>query len=118
MECKTVAVKTEDGHMVINEEDYDPDTMELVDLPEAPAPAAAADDTAEVPGPATPAEGEGTGETATPDDGLDAMKVSELRAKVKEADIKLADIEGSGEGGNVIKDDLVRVLRNPPKPAE
>ena len=102
MEVKTVAVEHADGHMIINDSDFDPKVHKLVDLPE-PAPAVVADDE-----PIT--EGSPVKVTVVVD-ALEAMKVSDLRARVKAAEIKLSDIEGSGEGGNVIKDDLVRVLR-------
>lgn len=100
MELKTVAVEHEDGYMVINEEDYDPKIHTLTEIPEAPAPAE----------PAPAAEGEVPG-PALEGDGLEDLKVSDLRASVKAAGIKLADIKGSGEGGNVIKADLVTALR-------
>lgn len=103
MECKTVAVESKDsdsGYMIINEEDYDPKVHTLIEIPEAPAPAE----------PAPAAEGEVPG-PAPEGDGLEDLKVSDLRASVKATGIKLADIKGSGEGGNVIKNDLVSALR-------
>lgn len=50
-------------------------------------------------------------------DGLDELTVKDLRAKVKEAGIKLADITGTGDGGNVVKGDLVTALRAHVAPA-
>lgn len=41
---------------------------------------------------------------------LDDLTVAQLRSRLDDLEIDEADIEGTGSGGNVVKDDLIRAI--------